>query len=160
MAYSWIVLVHVLAVLVFVGNFVAAWLVWACARDIREPSVLARFYDLVNLGDRWLTPIPVIVILASGVQAARLRGLSVTGTGWIVWSLIALGASGLVFAGRLAGLQRSLAATARAAGGSGSFDVLAWRAQRAAWARWASLGTAAVLIAIALMVLKPAIPGL
>lgn len=105
--------VHLSGVVVFLGNFVAAWLVYARARRTREAAALASLFGLVNAGDRWLTPISVIAIVGSGVYAARLRELSVTGTGWIIWSLIALGLSGIVFVARLRGLQLRLESAAR-----------------------------------------------
>jgi len=153
MTYRLLALLHVACVIVFVGNFVAAWLVWARARAIREPAVLRQLWGLVHLGDRWLTPVPVIGIMASGILMARMRELSVTGTGWILWSLVALAVSGIVFVARLAGLQRELA-TER-----DPFDAVASRRRLVSWGWWAAAGTAAVGVAIVLMVLQPALRG-
>ncbi|MCI0435975.1 MAG: DUF2269 domain-containing protein [Gemmatimonadetes bacterium] len=150
-----LLLVHVLAMIAFMGNFVAAWLLWARARAASDPAVIGQFFGVVNSGDRWLTPIPVAVILGSGFALARLHGLPIAGTGWILWSLIALGVAGLVLVGRLAGLQRELASAAR-----GGPDPQRCRSRLASWGRWAGVGTLAVVIALILMVLKPGIPGL
>ena len=95
----------------------------------------------------------VVVILVSGVLAAMQRGLSITGTGWIFWSLVALGFSGVVFVARLNGLQHRLEAA-----GDGT-DMPTRRRVLASWARWASVGTAAILVALGLMVLRPDLPG-
>lgn len=160
MTYQIAILLHVLGTVVFLGTFVAAWLAYALARRARQADAVAQLFALVDAGDRWLTPIALTVLLASGFAAAAMSGLSVLGTGWIIWSLIALGVSGVVFAGRLLGLQRRLAGLtsapdppAAALGDEARGRLLA------AWARWAAIGTAAVLTALALMVLKPALPG-
>lgn len=148
-------LIHVIGVVVFLGNFVAAWLAYAMARRAPNAAALAALMSLVNAGDRWLTPISLVTIAASGIHAASRNGLSITGTGWIAWSLVALGVSGLIFVGRLRGLQLSLEAAAREA----SLDRRPFDLMLVTWARWACAGTLAALVTLALMVLQPALPG-
>ncbi len=159
MGYRLVILSHLVGVFAFLGTFVAAWLAYACARRTRSATRVAALYELVNAGDRWLTPMSVVVILVSGFLAASLRGLSVTGTGWILWSLIAFGVSGIVFVTRLSGLQRWLATSAESRREVGGDVAHAYRLALTSWARWATIGTAAVLIALGLMVLQPSLPG-
>jgi len=148
-------LAHLTGVVLFLGNFVAAWLAYACARRTRETAVLAGLFGLLNAGDRWLSPIAVVTMVASGAWAARLQGLSITGTGWIIWSFIALGVSGVVFVARIHGLQLRLESAARRA----EPDLPACRDLLECWAWWAVAGTAPVLVAFGLMVLRPNLPG-
>lgn len=149
------VLFHVVGVIVFLGNFVAAWLAFVVARRQEHAAALASLFALVNLGDRWLTPASLLAIVASGVHAAGRRGISITGTGWILWSLVALGISGVVFVARLRGLQLELEAAARAP----TLDLPAFRVRLHRWAVWAAVGTVAAVSSLALMVLQPDLPG-
>ena len=148
-------LIHLAGVVLFLGNFVAAWLVYARARRTRDAAALAGLFGLVNAGDRWLMPVSVIAIVAGGAWAARLQGLSITGTGWIIWSFVALGVSGVVFLARLHGLQLRLESAATR-GGLAPAD---YGEMLASWAWWTVAGTAPVLLAFGLMVLRPNLPG-
>ena len=78
-------------------------------------------------------------------------------TGWIAWSLALFAISGLLFMFRVAPLQRQLRTLAEAGAASGSFDYESYH--RVAL-RLGNLGRrrhADAVLALALMVLKPAL---
>lgn len=56
-------------------------------------------------------------------------------------------------------LQRKIAVLARA-GGAGQFDWPRYESLHRSWTIWGSVATLAPLIALVLMVLKPALPAL
>lgn len=145
---------HLLGAVLFYGNLILAWALYLRGRRVREPAVLAHLYALMNLADRWLTPVSVVLLLGTGLAAARLLALPLVGTPWIIWSLVAFGASGLVFLGRLLGLQRSLEHAAAAGAAGQPFDPAAFRALTRRWAVWAALGCSLAAVPLVLMVLR------
>ncbi len=149
MEYGIYKLIHLIAVVLFLGNTTTGlfWVRHAARR--RDPAVLAHTMDGVIQSDRWFTIPGVIVIVAGGVAAAMAGGLRLLGTGWIVWSLALFSLSGIVFM-RLAPLQRRI----RDYAGGTAAD---WSTCASLLRRWEVIGLfslAPVWIALALMVLK------
>jgi uncharacterized membrane protein len=99
----------------------------------------------------------VLVIIASGVFAAMQGGFPLLRTGWILWTLVLFGISGIVFGVRLVPLQRRMHEFARAAAASGAFDYAAYHRLSKQWDFWGWVATATPILGIALMVLKPAL---
>lgn len=155
---SWL-LVHITGVIVFFSNAVAAVFWRGRAEKTRDPRFLAHAYRALVTADSWLTAPSVVATLAGGIGAARSVGLPVLRTGWILWSLVAFGVSGLVFALRVLPLQLRLAAEAEEAVRTGAFDSERHDRQAAAWAFWAHLSLLAAAVAVVLMVLKPILAG-
>ena len=113
--YLWMKLLHILAVVMFIGN------------------------------------------IATGVIAAIQAGLPLLRTGWIAWTLVLFTIAGLLFMFRVAPLQRQLRTLAEAGAASGSFDYDAYRRVALRWEIWGAGATLTPLLALALMVLKPAL---
>lgn len=153
-----VLLVHVTSAILLLSTFTTAWLAYARAlRAVRErdAAALAALFELLNAADRWLTPASSVLLIASGAYASKLSGLSITRTGWIIWSLIALGLSGIVFLARLRGLQSRLEREAR-------HPATDWRTAGqllASWAAWAGVGTTLVGGALGIMLLRPVLPA-
>jgi uncharacterized membrane protein len=85
--------------------------------------------------------------------------LPILATGWILWPIILFSISGIVFGVWVAPLQRRIAEAARAAESSAQ----AWDSYQALYKRWEMWGLLALItpaIAMAIMVLKPSLPGL
>jgi uncharacterized membrane protein len=154
--YLWLKLVHVLAVVMFIGNVVTGVFWHKHAEKTRDPKLLAHTMDGVIRSDRLFTMPGVLLIIASGVVAAIQGGFPLLGTPWILWTLILFGISGAVFGMRLAPLQRQMRALAEAGVRSGAFDVIAYHRLSRQWDVWGFIATATPLIGLALMVLKPA----
>lgn len=149
-AYSLVKLLHIVAVILFLGN-VSLGLFWvAHAERTHDPRLIAHAMHGVIRSDRWFTTPGVLLILAGGIGAAYLGGLKLLGVGWIAWSIGLFTLSGLVFGAGIAPLQRRIAALAASA----SPDLaLLERLLR----RWHGLGWLSVLplwLAVAAMVLK------
>ena len=84
-------------------------------------------------------------------------GFPLLRTGWILWTLVLFGISGIVFGVRLTPLQRRMRDFARAAAASGTFDRAAYERLSKQWDFWGAVATLAPLGGLALMVLKPAL---
>jgi uncharacterized membrane protein len=155
--YLWFKLIHLLAVVAFVGNIVTGVFWHKHALRTRDPRLVAHTMDGVIRSDRLFTMPGVLVIIASGVFAAIQGGFPILRTGWILWSLILFGISGAVFMAKLGPLQRRMRDFAQAAAAGGAFDLGAYERLSKQWDFWGAVATIAPLGALALMVLKPAL---
>ena len=152
-------LLHIAAVILFLGN-ITTGLFWAAhANKTRDFAVIALTFDGIIRSDRWFTIPGVIGIIVAGVAAAVTANLPILGTGWIVWSIVLFSISGIVFGIWVAPLQRELLKLAQTAKSSG----LTWETYESTYGKWGLWGLVALLapvLALILMVLKPALPGL
>jgi uncharacterized membrane protein len=161
--YLWLKLLHVAAVVAFLGNITTGLFWHAHAARTRDPRLLAHAVDGIIRSDRIFTIPGVIAIIVTGVGAAITGGHPILGTPWILWSLVLFGASGLVFVLRVAPLQVQLRALARAgAGGAGAgagaeqgWDWGRYQDLARTWERWGAVALVTPLAALVLMVLKP-----
>lgn len=148
-------LVHVLAVIAFVGN-ITVGIFWKSFADrTKDPRVIVLTMRGIMGADRWFTIPGVVVLVLAGVATAIVGHWSILGTGWILWSLILLVISGFAF-GPLSRTQRRITEMGDQ---SGSFDWEKYEALSRAWAAWGFLALVTPLIAVALMILKPALPA-
>ncbi len=155
--YLWLKLVHVVAVIAFLGN-VATGLFWhAHAARTRDPRLLAHTMDGIIRSDRLFTIPGVTLIVLTGIAAAIVGKLPLLRTGWILWTIILFSISGLVFMLRVAPLQQQLRAMAGLAGPQGSFDYDPYRRLARRWEFWGAVALAAPLAGLVLMTLKPAL---
>jgi len=155
--YLWMKLVHILAVVLFLGNIITGLFWHRHAARTRNPRLLAHTMDGIIASDRLFTMPGVLVIIATGILAAVQGGIPLLRTGWIAWTLLLFGISGITFALRVAPLQRELRALAEAGAASGSFSFDAYHRLAARWEAWGAVATVTPLAGLALMVLKPAI---
>ena len=101
-------LLHVAAVVIFLGN-ISTGIFWAArAHRTRDLRLIASTFEGVIRSDRWFTIPGVIGIIAGGVGAAMSGGVPILGTGWILWSIVLFAISGLAY-GMVAPLQRKIA---------------------------------------------------
>jgi hypothetical protein len=145
---------HAVGVLLFYGNLLTAWLLYFQSRRGAPPQVQAQLFGLMNRSDRWLTPVSVVLIVGTGVTSAFLLHLPLLSTPWILWSIVAFTGSGLIFVGRLIGLQRALEVAAVHGAATGAWAPDEFRAATSRWAAWAAAGTALALVPLVLMVLR------
>jgi uncharacterized membrane protein len=99
----------------------------------------------------------IFVIIGSGVYAAMQARLPLLGTGWILWTLILFGISGLMFMFFVAPLQKRLRTLAQQGAASGSFDYDAYHRLAMRWEITGTIATLTPLIGLVLMVVKPAL---
>lgn len=158
MLYRVYLLLHLMGVILFFGGFVAALLAKAFADRAHDPRIAAHTFRMINFNDKWFTPLSVVLILVGGFGTAGIAGLPVVETGWIFWSLVLFGVSGLIFVFRALPLQHRLERTAQTGVEANDFDWARYQRQARTWSRWAYLAFFAVLVALVLMVLQPALP--
>jgi uncharacterized membrane protein len=149
---------HVLAVIVFLGNIIvgAFWKAWA--DRTRDPRVIAHTIGGIIRADRIFTIPAIIVLIIGGFGAAGVGHLSILGTGWILWGLGLFIVSGICF-GPVSRAQRELFAMAQTATASGQMDWAAYQRISNRWNVFGTIATLAPIFAVAIMVLKPALPA-
>ena len=160
MTYFVLKLLHVAAVVMFLGNTTTGVFWKADADRTRDPVIIAHVMRGIIRSDRWFTVPGVVGIVTAGILAAIVGDLPILGTGWIFWSIVLFSISGLAFMIRLAPLQRSLAGLADEAARAGTpLDWPLYERLSRQWAIWGAIALVTPLIALALMVLKPALPA-
>ncbi len=158
MIYHLYLFLHLVGVVLFFAGFSAALFLKARAERTRDLKILAYTFSLINFNDTWFTPLSILLILAGGFGAAIMAGLPVVGTGWIFWSLVLFGGSGLIFVFRALPLQHRLEKMTGGAAASEAFDWTRYRQLSRSWTRWATSAFLIVVGAFVLMVFKPALP--
>ncbi len=146
---------HVLAVVLFLGNIITG-LYWKAHGDrTTDPRIIAHTLEGIIRSDRWFTIPGVVLILGFGVAAAVIGGLPILGTRWIWQSIALFAVSGLAFVLQVAPLQRRLQALASAGVGAGPWDQATYRRLSRQWEFWGVVALVTPLAALVLMVYKP-----
>jgi uncharacterized membrane protein len=148
-------LLHITAVIAFLGNIASGLFWYEHAARARDPRLLAHVLDGVIRSDRLFTTPAVLIIVFTGLALAIHGHMSILRTGWIFWSLVLFSVSGIIFAVRVAPLQRRLRALAAAGTDSEVFEHERFGALAQRWRRWSAAALAAPLGALVLMVVKP-----
>jgi uncharacterized membrane protein len=151
-------LIHIAAVIVFLGN-VSIGIFWKSVADrTADPRIMAHTVRGIIKADRWFTIPAIIVLLMAGFATAGAGRIPILGTGWILWSLILFTIAGIAF-GPVSRVQRQLAALASAASGPADFDAAGYRRLSGVWNAWGLIALIAPVMALIFMVLKPALPA-
>ena len=160
MHYLGLKLLHIVAVVLFLGN-VTTGLFWKAHADrSRDPRVVLWGVEGLIRSDRWFTIPGVVAITLFGLAAAITGHYPLLRTGWIFWSLVLFTISGFAFMAKVAPLQGQMAKLARSGVESGTLDWNAYHALSKRWELWGAVALLTPVGALVLMVLKPAIRGL
>ena len=154
--YTFLKVIHLLAVVLFMGNIITGVFWHFHAARTRDPKLLAHTVDGIIRSDRWFTIPGVVGLVAAGVGLAILAQLPLLRTGWILWSVIAISLSGVIFAARVAPLQRAMYAMASTSTKE-NFDYARYRELSIRWGLWGTLAVLTPLAALALMIVKPSL---
>jgi uncharacterized membrane protein len=145
---------HIVSVVLFLGNIITG-VYWKVHADLTgDLRARAQALDGIIKSDRWFTVPGVLLIIATGVTLAIMAGYPLLSTFWIVWSLVLFGISGASFSMLVAPLQKKLLVNARG-GIAGTWNQAEYDSLSRSWIRWGAIATAAPLIALFLMVMKP-----
>lgn len=151
---------HVLAVVLFLGNIITGIFWKAHADRTGDPRIIAHVMDGIIRSDRFFTIPGAALLTILGISAAMTGGLPIFGTGWIWQSIVLLSIAGIAFKLRLEPLQRAMrevALAGAATGGAGGkgWDAAAYGRLSKQWAFWGVVALVTPLGAMFLMVLKP-----
>ncbi len=157
--YAALKLLHVLAVIVFLGNITVGIFWKAFADQTKDPKIIAHTLEGIIQGDRILTIPAIFVLLIGGLGAAGVAHFSILGTGWILWGIIFFIIAGIAF-GPVSRGQRQMRDVAEAGVRGGSMDWQRYEQLSKSWNVWGTIATIAPVIAVVLMVTKPVLPAL
>lgn len=152
--YTLIKLLHVVAVVIFLGNIFTGLYWHRQAARTRDPKLLAHAMEGIIRSDRWFTIPGVVVLVSAGIVLAVLGHFPLLRTGWIGWSIFFMIISGVVFVARVAPLQRELLSLATGADG---FSFEQYRKISHRWEFWGGIALVTPAAALVLMVLKPVV---
>jgi len=150
-------LLHIAAVIMFLGNITTGLFWHAHAARTRNPRLLAHTMDGIIRSDRIFTVPSVVGVIVTGIAATIYGNFSILRTGWILWTLILFSISGLIFMIRVAPMQRQLRALAEAGVQSGTFEFAHYRALAVRWEVWGAAALLTPVAGLVLMVMKPSL---
>jgi uncharacterized membrane protein len=146
--------IHLLGVVLFLGNIIVTAVWKALADQTAEPRTIAYAQRLVTITDWIFTLGGIILVLIGGYGMVAFAGLDPLGPTWLLWGQVLFIASAVIWVLFLIPTQIAQARMARAFAQGGPIPDSYWRLGR----RWAIWGTIANLLSLAtlyLMVFKP-----
>lgn len=151
---------HILAVVMFLGN-ISTGIFWKEHADrTRDPRIIAHAMAGIIAADRLFTVPGVLLIVLAGIGTAMRGHLPLLRTGWIFWSLVLFTLSGIAFMGWLVPVQKKMHKLMQAGAESGQPDWEGYHKLSRAWTFWGAVALLLPLAAMVLMVLKPPMRGL
>ncbi len=150
-------LVHVAAVVVFLGN-ISLGIFWKRFADRTQiATIMAHTIAGIIRADRLFTIPAVIVLIAAGIGTAIVGHIPLLSTGWILWGIVLISLSGIAFI-PVARAQTHLYAIAQR-GLSTPAERGQYEAISRSWGLWGNFSLLMPTLALAIMVLKPALPA-
>jgi uncharacterized membrane protein len=150
-------LIHVAAAVVFLGN-ISLGIFWKRIADQTEnAAIVTHTIGGIIRADRLFTIPGIIVLIFAGIATALAGGFPILGTGWILWAVGLISASGLAFA-PVAKAQQRLYALAQQ-GLSTPAQRTEYENNSRAWDLWGGISLVLAVLAFCLMILKPSLPA-
>ena len=144
--YSILKTVHLIGVVMFLGNIVVTGWWKAMADRTRDSRIVAFAQRQVTLTDWVFTFGGVVLVAIGGIGNAMLHGLSLTAH-WLQWGLAMFSLSGIIWAAVLIPLQTKQARMARGFATAEAIPQEYW--QLARW--WNAFGILATLLPLAVI---------
>ena len=146
--------VHVIGVILLVGN-VSATAIWKLFADrTGDPKIMAFAQKLVTYTDFSLTLWGIILIVGGGYAAALIADLDLVGQGWLLYGQLLFVVSGALWLGILLPLQIRQARAAKRFGEGREVPEQYWRDCRS-WIIWGLVATVPLVAGIWVMIAKP-----
>jgi len=151
-SYLWLKTIHLLGVILFLGNIIiTGW--WKNMADLtRNPKVIAFAQRQVTLTDWIFTAGGAAILLGAGMVNVAIHGLSYTSK-WLSWGMSLFVLSGIIWAFILIPTQIKQAKMAAAFAETGVIADLYWKLCRR-WNIWGGLAVVIPLIAVYFMTFK------
>jgi uncharacterized membrane protein len=144
-------LLHVIAVIMFLGN-ITIGAFWKIRADMSTDRLkIAETFKNLIIADKIFTMPSVTALFIFGMGAAMQGNLSLVETPWILWGIIMLIISAAVFMIKIVPLQKEILKLANSEE-KFSWDVYLSLSRK--WNIWGTIATVAPYIAVIFMVLK------
>ncbi len=151
--YAFLKLVHIAAVIMFLGNIVTGLFWMRQAHKTGHLPVISFTMKSIITSDRWFTIPGVFIITIGGFSAAIQGGIPLLRTGWIFWPIVLFSLSGLAFAWKVVPLQRKIFLLTTVPD-PGKFDQALYHSYFKQWGSWGLVALLTPLTAMVMMVLK------
>ena len=152
MVYAFLKLLHIFAVIIFLGNIITGLFWMHIAVKSKDLKIISHSIKGVIKSDRLFTIPGVIFIILGGFMAAISGRLPLLHTGWIFWSIVLFSISGLAFAWKVAPLQKKIKNLT--SNHSGDFDWTFFKKVYSQWELWGLFSLLTPFAALVMMVLK------
>jgi len=152
--YTYFKLIHVIAVMIFLGNIITGLFWMRIAVKTKDLKIINFTMKGIRAADRYFTIPGVIVITAGGFLAAIYGHLPLLRTGWIFWSRIMFSISGLAFGFKVAPLQKKIYHLTLEEKISKDFDWPNFHKAYVQWEIWGFIALLTPLLAFGMMILK------
>lgn len=144
---------HVVGVVVLVGN-VTITAFWKAFSDMtRDPKIVAHAQRGVTVSDFIFTVIGIVLVMVGGYGAAIVKEIPLFSSFWLVAGQILFAVSGTMWLGILIPIQIRQARLARSFADSDQIPERYWRDARS-WLIWGIIATVPLVAAIFVMVVK------
>ena len=154
MEYSYLKLIHLIAVMLFLGNIITGLFWMHIAVKTKDLKIINFTMKGIIKADRYFTIPGVIIITAGGFLAAIYGHFPILKTGWILWSIIMFSISGLAFSFKLAPLQKKIYNLTLNKETSTDFDWSNFNKVYFEWDIWGFIALITPLAAFVMMTLK------
>ncbi|MFI5237513.1 MAG: DUF2269 family protein [Ignavibacteriales bacterium] len=152
MVYLILVLIHVIAVIIFLGNITIAPFWKSQAEKTKERLLILNTWEGIIRADKFFTMPGVVLLLIFGLGGAMHGGFPLVETGWIFWSIILYAFSGATFMFKVSPLQKKIVALAK---DESNFSWEEYQYLAKQWDIWGTFATITPWVAVILMVIKP-----
>jgi uncharacterized membrane protein len=154
MEYGYLKLIHLIAVMLFLGNIITGLFWMHIAVKTKDTRIINFTMKGIMKADRYFTIPGVIIITAGGILAAVYGHFPILKTGWIFWSIIMFTVSGIVFSVRLAPLQKKIYNFTLNKETSADFDWINFGKLYFEWDVWGLIALLTPVAAFVMMTLK------
>ncbi|RXK59967.1 DUF2269 family protein [Lacibacter luteus] len=154
MMYLLFKIIHLLAVVAFLGNIVIGlfWMKWAYRTA--NTGYLQHTVNGIIAADRIFTLPGVVVITIAGIMAAVKGGIPMLSTGWIFWSIVLFTLSGIIFMAKVGPLQTKMKNYLTQSISNNSYTNDEFKKLMKQWEFWGLLSVLTPLLAFLFMILK------
>ena len=154
MNYSLLKLLHVAAVIIFLGNIITGHFWMHLAIRSKDMKIIRHSVNGIIQSDRIFTIPAVIIIIIAGILAALYGNISILRTGWITWSIALFSLSGVIFSTKLSVVLRKMLTLTNDVDSNLEQEQVSINSLYREWNIWALVAIMLPLTALVMMVLK------
>lgn len=154
MLYNYLKLLHIITVIVFLGNIFTGLYWMHFAIKTKDIKIIAHTMKGVIRSDRLFTIPGVVIVTTAGILAAIYGHIPLLRTGWIFWSIILFTISGIAFAWKVAPLQRKIYNLTINTEQNADINWTTFKNIYFEWEIWGLIALMTPVIALVMMILK------
>lgn len=147
--------IHLLGVIIFLGNISTGFFWKAHAEKYQDQRILKSAFEGIYLSDRWITNSCVFIILLSGFMMAYVTDLALLMEGWVIATFSILLLAGLFYGKGIIPLNRKIINHLSQDKPFGEQEWQEYDAMRKPWFWFGIAATATPFISLSIMFFKP-----